>query len=205
LTAKKLILPNENPRDFDAFRVGLLNELRPKGALEGVLAERIVIDSWRLRRVPVLEATLYKSSNSEGNPSLIPVWSLENSAETFASLWRHEAALHRSFSRSLCDLQRLQAIRAGEQVEPPAVVDIDLNINQDGAPNPDAISQKKLLSPEPVSAKVEPDATPLESNKAQVSFFITNSQKTQLRDRGYSDDEIAKMMPAEAHKILGLA
>jgi hypothetical protein len=39
---------------------------------------------------------------------------------------------------------------------------------------------------------------------AQVSFFITQAQKTQLRERGYSDDQIAKMKPAEAHRILGL-
>ncbi len=42
------------------------------------------------------------------------------------------------------------------------------------------------------------------SHEAQVSFFITQAQKAQLRARGYSDDEIAQMKPAEAHHILGL-
>jgi hypothetical protein len=46
--------------------------------------------------------------------------------------------------------------------------------------------------------------SPSESN-AQVSFSITKSQKAQLRERGHSDEKIAKMKPAEAHKILGLA
>jgi hypothetical protein len=45
-------------------------------------------------------------------------------------------------------------------------------------------------------------ATP--DNKAQISFFITKSQKIRLRERGYSDDAVAKMKPAEAHQILGL-
>jgi hypothetical protein len=45
-------------------------------------------------------------------------------------------------------------------------------------------------------------ATP--SPKAQVSFFITQAQKAQLREKGYSDDQIAQMKPAEAHRILGL-
>src|ERR1700738_3833870 len=62
LTAKQIILRNENPRDFEAFRISLMNDLNLKGALQEVLGERIVIDSWRLRRVPVLEAALYKSS-----------------------------------------------------------------------------------------------------------------------------------------------
>jgi hypothetical protein len=43
------------------------------------------------------------------------------------------------------------------------------------------------------------DAPP---DKAQVSFFITNAQKVELRKQGYSDDDIAKLKPAEAHKLL---
>jgi hypothetical protein len=39
----------------------------------------------------------------------------------------------------------------------------------------------------------------------QISFFITNSRKAELRERGFSEDDIAKMKAAEAHKILGLA
>jgi len=58
-------------------------------------------------------------------------------AETFANLWRHEAALSRSWSRSLHELQRLQAIRAGERIAAPAVVDIDVSIGQDAAVNPE--------------------------------------------------------------------
>jgi len=42
------------------------------------------------------------------------------------------------------------------------------------------------------------------SPEAQVSFFITQAQKAQLRERGYTDDQIAHMKPAEAHQILGL-
>jgi hypothetical protein len=61
------------------------------------------------------------------------------------------------------------------------------------------------LSPS-ATTESQPDATATDENRSsQVSFFITNSQKVQLRERGYSDDDIAKMKPAEAHKILGLA
>jgi hypothetical protein len=55
-----MVLSNENPEDFDAFKVGLANELNPQGELEEALAEKIVADLWRLRRVPVLESALYK-------------------------------------------------------------------------------------------------------------------------------------------------
>jgi hypothetical protein len=182
LTAKQIILRNENPRDFEAFRISLMNDLNLKGALQEVLGERIVIDSWRLRRVPVLEAALYKSSASaDRDQSLVPIWSLENSAETFGSLWRHEAALHRSFLRSLYELQRLQAMRAGEWVPAPTFVDVNVNTGRDGAPDPEPILQNELSCPESVSARVEPDATATNDKKAQISFFITTSQKAQLR------------------------
>lgn len=203
LTAKQVVLFDENPKDFDAFRADLLNELNPDGALEGVLAERIVIDSWRLRRIPALEATLYKSSHND-DPSEedcadeVPTWSLRTCPEAFANLWRHEAALNRSFSRSLHDLQRLQAMKAGEWVPPPAVMDVDVSTN--GAPNPEAILQNEPLFPKPASATVELNATTMDDKEVRLS----NSRKAQLRQAGWSDDDIAKMKPEEVRKILGL-
>jgi hypothetical protein len=54
------------------------------------------------------------------------------------------------------------------------------------------------------SAEIGSHATLPEDNSAQVSFFITKAQKLQLRELGYSKDQIAQMKPAEAHLILGL-
>jgi hypothetical protein len=52
---------------------------------------------------------------------------------------------------------------------------------------------------------VKPDATPVGGNKAQFGFRHSKPQKAQLREHGYSDDDIAKMKSAEALRILGLA
>jgi hypothetical protein len=146
LSGKQIVLPNESPEDFDDFRAGLLNELNPSGALEGTLAEKIIGDLWRLRRVPVMEAALHKRGHrmgvaeaglEEADPSVIATWSLGMYADTFANLWRHEAALSRSWSRALHELQRLQAARAGERVPAPAIVDVDVSINGNEAVNPE--------------------------------------------------------------------
>jgi hypothetical protein len=104
------------------------------------LAERVAADLWRLRRVPVLEAALYRrgeqfekeAGSEEADPSVIATQSLGRYSEIFANLWRHEAALSRSWSRNLHELQRLQAIRAGERVPAPAVLDVDVNMREDG-------------------------------------------------------------------------
>ena len=143
LTGKQVVLPNENPEDFDAFRVGMLSELNPQGGLEEALAEKIIVDLWRLRRIPVLEAATYVRGSlmnpdlAEKDPLLGATYSLGNCRETFANLWRHEAALSRSWSKTLHELQRLQAMRAGEQVPVPAAVDVDLTINGNGTVNPE--------------------------------------------------------------------
>src|SRR5271156_5968661 len=65
LTGKQVVLPNESSEDFDAFWDRLWSVLEPYDELEGILAERIVIDAWRLRRVPMLESALYKRRHQE--------------------------------------------------------------------------------------------------------------------------------------------
>jgi hypothetical protein len=60
LTARDVVLPHEDPADFESFRGCLLASLDPRGALEDFFAQKIVTDAWRLQRVSILEATLYR-------------------------------------------------------------------------------------------------------------------------------------------------
>ena len=190
LTGKQVVIPNENPEDFDAFREDLLKALDPHDALQATLAESIVIDAWRLRRIPLLESALYRRGRQESiianqerevrryeyteenrfmemgftktkvansdlqthadasarlkesrskldNDLSVEMTILfQRHSETLTNLSRHGTALLRSFQRNLHDLQRLQAIRAGERVAAPAVMDVDVNIRQKGGADP---------------------------------------------------------------------
>jgi hypothetical protein len=49
---------------------------------------------------------------------------------------RYENGLSRSLLRNLHELQRLHAIRAGELVAAPTVIDVDVNISENRAANP---------------------------------------------------------------------
>jgi hypothetical protein len=60
-------------------------------------------------------------------------YALEKHQGVFVSLWRHEEVLTRTMLKMLHELQRLQAMRAGEPVVPPAVLDV--NINHDSPEN----------------------------------------------------------------------
>ncbi|HMO65109.1 MAG TPA: hypothetical protein PKE47_07795 [Verrucomicrobiota bacterium] len=46
----------ESPREFNRFRQGLWDDLQPRGTMEALLADRIVMAAWSLRRVHRAEA-----------------------------------------------------------------------------------------------------------------------------------------------------
>jgi hypothetical protein len=190
LTGQDIVLPNENPHDYEAFRAGLIESLDPRGDLEGLLADRVAADAWRIRPVPILEAALHRrarydlaidrtqaavrqsrsaetsaivakmtgmrTQQSEArqqaerklqraqtrkqnlfvrDPLLDATRVLETSMQAFANLWRHERALTLSMHKTLHELQRLQAVRAGEHVPAPAVLDVNLDATPPPAPN----------------------------------------------------------------------
>jgi hypothetical protein len=72
--------------------------------------------------------------------------------------------------------------------------------------------QRAEFEPKPIGAStsqrtVEERTGPApvsSSSDAHMSFFITRAQRVKLRKKGYSEDQIAQMKPAEAHKMLGL-
>jgi len=72
LLAQQVVIKGEDPGEFDSFRDGMLEELAPEGAVEALLAERLVGLSWRLRRAERLQATVFDAvyrENAEG-----PIW-----------------------------------------------------------------------------------------------------------------------------------
>jgi hypothetical protein len=51
LTAKNIVIGDEDPKEFEELRAKLEHDLQPKTALEGELLERLAGLLWRLRRV----------------------------------------------------------------------------------------------------------------------------------------------------------
>jgi hypothetical protein len=190
LTADRIVLANEDPEEFDAFRSAMLAALDPQDAVDEVLAERVVVNAWRLRRVPMLEAALLAGERQkllieklkanvmscmvavrsesqrllhehmerdltkyEVAPGKSEAYAraevelaeartqlkenlaiqvenvLREHATHFARLEQREGALDRAMVRMLNELQRRQATRAGKRVDPPAKLDVDVNLN----------------------------------------------------------------------------
>jgi hypothetical protein len=69
-------------------------------------------------------------------------------------------------------------------------------------PSISTLSPKRSASlADPPPESLQP---PSKARRAHVSLMITQQQKADLRERGYSDEQIRDMKPEEAHKMLGL-
>lgn len=56
LTARQIVLEDEDPAEYEALREALLDELSPLSAMEGMLIDRLAQLFWRLRRIPRFES-----------------------------------------------------------------------------------------------------------------------------------------------------
>ena len=65
ILSRQVVLPDEDPGEFEDFRRRLTEDLKPTGELETVFAERIMLGAWRLRRVVRLEAAVIRAQESE--------------------------------------------------------------------------------------------------------------------------------------------
>jgi len=137
LLSETVLLPDEDADRLEAFREGILQQLKPMGELEELLAHRVVATAWRLQRVARIEVDLLeRSRNDVWPPDPLARYGYErdlgyaflNDAqgpECFGKLSRYEAALERALYKALHELQRLQAVRAGE----PAPVAVDVTVD----------------------------------------------------------------------------
>lgn len=65
LVGRHIVIPSEDADDYNDFRARIVNSLEPEGALERLLAHKVVDDAWRLRRIPILEAAVHRRSRGE--------------------------------------------------------------------------------------------------------------------------------------------
>ncbi len=95
-TARDVVLPGEDPADFEHFRAGILASLDPHGALENFFAEKIADDAWRLTRVRRFEAALYRRGCEEllvkQAEELVAQYESTAKDRLFASLEKKEVA-----------------------------------------------------------------------------------------------------------------
>jgi hypothetical protein len=134
---KHIVLPSEDAAEFAALEAALIEELAPVGALQSVLAQRVVAASWRLARAERLEAELFAHNHLAGGSLGLALIRDCNGARSFDTLLRYRGGTLAELWRALRTLKALQAERAARQ-EP-------------------AVPTPRLL-PEPHEMPIEPEA-----------------------------------------------
>ncbi len=101
LYSKQLIMPNEDPAEFDHLRATLRNEHQPANSIEEILVDELAQHFWRMRRFRELEARAF-------HPENLDAWCNNG---LMALIQRSMASAERSFHKSLTALQKLQKAR----------------------------------------------------------------------------------------------
>ena len=101
LTAKTVLLPGEDPAEYQSFTQGMTADLAPANSIESSLAQELIDLQWRLQRVPRLEASLLAAD--------LPDFKALNNISL------HAGRMKRQFSATLKELLQLQAVRKQQQ------------------------------------------------------------------------------------------
>jgi len=65
LLAHQAVISSEDYADFDLYSDRIISELAPAGPMESILAERIVVLSWRLKRAARIQAQTIDALNAD--------------------------------------------------------------------------------------------------------------------------------------------
>ena len=91
MCAKKfLLLPDDSRAEFAALESALLEELRPEGVVETLLARRLIAAAWRLARADRLEFELLIGDDPRKGPGRV-LTSYGNAERAFATLVRYRS------------------------------------------------------------------------------------------------------------------
>jgi hypothetical protein len=64
LTARKIVIPGEDPKKFDGLRAELWDEWQPRPGMQSILVDHLAGQIWRLLRAPVFEAAIIEARSA---------------------------------------------------------------------------------------------------------------------------------------------
>jgi hypothetical protein len=139
-----LLLPGEDPDEFDQFKQEYSFQIDPSTPLERTLFEELFAAAWKLRRLQRLETTA--CSQTESFEALLDDDQLQKKLDNLA---RHKARIERSFYRALKELKFQQTNRAIVQLAVQAPL-----------PFPDQADAKLFSKRTQAPSRTEPQPAP---------------------------------------------
>jgi hypothetical protein len=112
LTSSKVVLPGEDPAEYDEFRISILEQYQPANATEQILAEELAAAGWRLNRARAVETEVVKKLMDDAADSAVGLATVfVEKPKEFNRLQRYLTSIERAWYRALDKLTRLQKER----------------------------------------------------------------------------------------------
>ena len=133
LTAKQIVVPGEDPEDYNELHQGLHESWTPANAQESLLVEQIAQNAWRLMRVRRLETALFSKMmpRLEPNRPSIPgttqlrvpanhedamLRAFVDNGKEFDNLRRYTTPIERAYHNAIAELTKLQKQRKIQEI-----------------------------------------------------------------------------------------
>jgi len=136
LLAREVLIDGENEKELNELSKNVIDSLKPIGELENILTERVISNTWRLKRCLKIEKNLmeYEKNNELNDFDIggLEKQSKRNSVLSMVSshlidrIIRYETTIERGIFRALHELERIQSKRKGELVNLPMAIDVDI-------------------------------------------------------------------------------
>lgn len=133
ILSQEVLLEGEDEKSLVEIGKKLRTELKPETELELLLVDRIVANTWRLKRAlkgekEMIEHDIDGVLDGEKDFGAALSYDFAN-YDSYGKFTRYETSLERGIYKALHELQRIQAARAGEK--PPAPIAIDVDVSKD--------------------------------------------------------------------------
>jgi hypothetical protein len=115
LTGRTALLPSEDPAAHQRHTREFFDEYQPHGPTEKQLVQELVDTSWRLNRVPALEAELLARAENPPTPEAAIEFDIVDAHQAIAKLALYSHRLSRQFHKTLDQLRDLQAERRSRE------------------------------------------------------------------------------------------
>jgi hypothetical protein len=151
LTSKQVVIPGEDPAEYDAHRAGLLSSLQPANAVESDLVEELAANSWRLKRAHRFEAAVLREiAAGAPDPDLAIAKAFMERPKEIDRLVRYMTSVERAYWRAFNKLESIQ--RARREQEALAAVEEGYRASleqskQKAVPSDGFVSQSAETSP----------------------------------------------------------
>jgi hypothetical protein len=119
LTSKQIVIPGEDPVQYDAHRQSLIKEHKPATETERTLVEELAASSWRLVRARRFETAVLSKliGDAEDPEAAFAAMFLEEKPKELDRLQRYVTTIERAYYRALNKLAAIQKERKESQKE----------------------------------------------------------------------------------------